>query len=79
MIRSNSDFRFSPPNRTPARHGLISRPKDEEFEVVYRERRLQPFWRLSTHTRYSYERTDSTDPTADEDANVIGVRIRLQH
>jgi len=36
--------------------GFITRPKDEEFEVVYRERRLQPFWRLSTHTRYAYER-----------------------
>lgn len=29
--------------------------------------------------RYSYERTNSTDPGADEDANVIGVRVRLQH
>jgi hypothetical protein len=36
--------------------GLISKPKDEEFSVVYRERRLQPFWRLTTHTDYTYER-----------------------
>ena len=36
--------------------GLLSKPKDEDFEVIYRERRLQPFWRLSTHTSYTYER-----------------------
>jgi hypothetical protein len=36
--------------------GLISRPKDEDYEVVYRERRLQPFWRLSACTDYTYER-----------------------
>jgi hypothetical protein len=36
--------------------GMIKQPKDEEFSVVYRERRLQPFWRLSTHTDYTYER-----------------------
>jgi hypothetical protein len=36
--------------------GLISKPKDEDYEVIYRERRLQPFWRLSTHTDYLYER-----------------------
>ncbi len=36
--------------------GMISKPKDEDFEIVYRERRLQPFWRLSTHTDYTYER-----------------------
>jgi hypothetical protein len=36
--------------------GMLSKPKDEDFEVVYRERRLQPFWRLSTHTSYTYER-----------------------
>jgi hypothetical protein len=36
--------------------GLIARPKDEEFEIIYRERRLQPFWRLSVHTDYTYER-----------------------
>lgn len=33
----------------------------------------------SIQARYSYERTDSTDQTANEDANVIGMRVRLQH
>jgi hypothetical protein len=36
--------------------GLLSRPRDEEFEVVYRERRLQPFWRLATSGVVAYER-----------------------
>ena len=36
--------------------GLLSRPRDDEFELVYRERRLQPFWRLAAHTDHLYER-----------------------
>lgn len=36
--------------------GLLAKPKDEEFEVVYRERRLQPFWRLTVSTLCTYER-----------------------
>ncbi|HEY3888432.1 MAG TPA: hypothetical protein VGL73_07655 [Caulobacteraceae bacterium] len=37
--------------------GLLGKPKDEEFELVYKERRLQPFWRLSATATYAYERT----------------------
>lgn len=36
--------------------GLLQKPKDEDFEIVYRELRLQPFWRLSAATTYVYER-----------------------
>lgn len=36
--------------------GLVNKPKDEDYEVVYRERRLQPFWRLSAHTDVVFER-----------------------
>jgi len=36
--------------------GLLARPRDEEFEVVYRERRLQPFWRLIVTAICAYER-----------------------
>jgi hypothetical protein len=36
--------------------GLLSRPKDEEFEVVYREKRLQPFWRIASRALSKYER-----------------------
>src|SRR5262249_55950240 len=33
--------------------------KDEEFEVAYREKRLQPFWRLASSARSVYERARS--------------------
>lgn len=36
--------------------GLLQKPKDEDYEVVYRELRLQPFWRLSASTTHIYER-----------------------
>jgi hypothetical protein len=36
--------------------GLISRPKDEDYEVVYSELRLQPLWRISASTTHIYER-----------------------
>ena len=36
--------------------GLLARPKDDEFELVYRERRLQPFWRIAAHAFARYER-----------------------
>lgn len=36
--------------------GFLQKPKDEDYEVVYRELRLQPFWRLSTSTTHVYER-----------------------
>jgi hypothetical protein len=37
--------------------GLLARPKDDEFEIVYREKRLQPFWRIASHTICKYERS----------------------
>jgi hypothetical protein len=36
--------------------GLLSRPKDDEFELIYKERRLQPFWRLTATAVNVYER-----------------------
>lgn len=36
--------------------GLFKQPKDEDFEVAYRERRLQPFWRLTSETVQTYQR-----------------------
>lgn len=36
--------------------GLLNKPKDEDYEVLYRELRLQPFWRISASTTYVYER-----------------------
>lgn len=37
--------------------GLLKPPKDEDFQIVYRERRLQPFWRIACTSIQVYERT----------------------
>ncbi len=37
--------------------GFLSRPRPEEFELVYKERRLQPFWSLTCTAVCAYERT----------------------
>lgn len=39
--------------------GLLSRPRDEEFETVYRERRFQPFWHIACTASFEYERERS--------------------
>ena len=39
--------------------GLFSQPKDDEFAVIYRERRLQPFWRIAVSTATAYKRRRS--------------------
>ncbi|MES3030202.1 MAG: hypothetical protein V4820_20390 [Pseudomonadota bacterium] len=36
--------------------GLFAQPKEDEFAVIYRERRLQPFWRVTVSTATAYER-----------------------
>lgn len=36
--------------------GFISRPKDEDYEIVYSELRWQPFWRISASTTHVYDR-----------------------
>ncbi len=36
--------------------GLLGKPKEEDIELVYRERRLQPFWRILCTASYAYER-----------------------
>ncbi|HEY3548145.1 MAG TPA: hypothetical protein VGK17_18900 [Propionicimonas sp.] len=39
--------------------GLLNRSMSEDYECVYRERRLQPFWRLHATAVAEYERTRS--------------------
>ncbi len=53
--------------------GFLSRPKDEEFETVYRERRLQPFYRIGCTATMTYER--SKEFRVPVDANVTEVDI----
>jgi hypothetical protein len=36
--------------------GFLSRPREEEFETTYRERRLQPFWHIACTSTVVYER-----------------------
>lgn len=36
--------------------GLLQRPKDDDFELVYKEHRLQPLWHVVCSARYIYER-----------------------
>jgi len=53
--------------------GLLARPKDQEFELVYKERRLQPFWRLEATAVSAYER--SRDYVIKVAPGVTSVRI----
>ncbi|MCP4427994.1 MAG: hypothetical protein GY803_26205 [Chloroflexi bacterium] len=36
--------------------GLLQRPKDDDFELIYKEHRYQPFWHVICRARYVYER-----------------------
>lgn len=38
---------------------FLSRPKDEDFELIYSEHRFQPFWHVSAKSKYVYDRTAS--------------------
>ncbi|HCB50765.1 MAG: hypothetical protein AMJ56_19980 [Anaerolineae bacterium SG8_19] len=35
---------------------FLRRPKDEDFKLIYKEHRLQPFWHIECQARYVYER-----------------------
>jgi len=35
---------------------LLQRPKDDDFKLVYKEQRYEPFWHVVCHARYVYER-----------------------
>lgn len=52
---------------------FLSRPKDEDFEVVYRERRLQPFFRIACTATTTYER--AKDYRVPVEPNVTAVEI----
>ncbi len=38
---------------------LFSRPKDEDFELLYSEFRYQPFWHVLAHAKYVYDRSNT--------------------
>jgi hypothetical protein len=35
---------------------FLSRPRDEEFELVYKEHRYEPFWHVIARAKYVYDR-----------------------
>ncbi|HYE42972.1 MAG TPA: hypothetical protein VEA15_06210 [Caulobacteraceae bacterium] len=35
---------------------FLNKPRDEDFELVYRERRYQPYWHVCCAATYAYER-----------------------
>jgi hypothetical protein len=35
---------------------FVQRPKDEDFELIYKEHRYQPFWHVACRAHYVYER-----------------------
>lgn len=50
---------------------FLSKPRDEDFELVYRERRYQPYWHVVCTANYAYERTRTYEvPVAPEVASV---------
>ena len=52
---------------------FLSRPKDEDFETVYRERRLQPFYHIACTATMTYER--GKDYRVPVDPNVVQVEV----
>lgn len=47
--------------------GFLNKPKDEDFELVYRERRYQPYFRIVAGALYVYERSRTYEvPVAPE-------------
>lgn len=36
---------------------FLSRPKDDDFELLYSEHRYQPFWHVAARARYVYDRS----------------------
>lgn len=37
--------------------GFLSKPKDEDFSLIYSEHRYEPFWHVTAKARYEYTRT----------------------
>ena len=36
---------------------FLSRPRDDDFELLYQEHRYQPFWHVAAQSKYIYDRT----------------------
>lgn len=61
--------------------GLLGRGREETVELVYRERRLQPFWRIACRALYAYERLRKHTLVLGEEvraARIGGLQLELQ-
>ena len=57
---------------------MLSRPKDDDFELVYKEFRYEPFWHIKCHARYVYERARDFEvnvPKEVESVTLLGQQI----
>lgn len=55
--------------------GLINRPKPEDIEIVYEEKRFEAFWRVSGASRFEYKRRKSYRVTVEpmvDDVEILG-------
>ena len=54
--------------------GLLQRPKPDEIELTASQRRVEPFWHMSGHARYEYERNRTYSvPTAGPEVRSVNV------
>lgn len=62
--------------------GLLNRAAADDYECIYRERRLQPFWRLKAQAVTAYERTRSYPITVAPSVRTVqlgGETIEVEH
>lgn len=43
---------------------FLSKPKDEDFELIYKEHRFEPFWHVACKAHYVFDRTTEYQVTA---------------
>lgn len=43
---------------------FLSRPKDDDFEILYKEQRYQPFWHVNARAKYVYDRNNDYQVSA---------------
>ena len=53
--------------------GLLGRSNVDDYECVYRERRLQPFWRLHARSSAEYERTRTYTVAVAPEVHVVEI------
>ena len=75
--------RLSAPLRAEAGGGLdherfVGLDRDDVTYFGYAELSYSFNRTAALKARYTYERTDSTDPAADAEENMVGLRLRLQ-